>query len=254
MSKQIIITPLGTVSPYCKGNLNCPGFLINYNDKKILLDCGNGTTRLLNFPNDLKDLSVFITHLHKDHFGDLGSIQYASYVYHNLGLLNDEVKVYLPEFEYLDNKSAIIQTPESFTKYYNINEVITYKVDDIRVSFQNNNSHTIPTYAIKLENDSFKIVYTSDVGNTNIDELVEFSKDSDLLICESSFVRSHNASSSTHLHSYESAMIGKKANVKQLMLTHFWTETSKIEYLEEAKEVFENTIVAEEGKQLVLMR
>lgn len=33
MSK-IEITPLGTISPYPKGNMNCPRFLIEYNDKK----------------------------------------------------------------------------------------------------------------------------------------------------------------------------------------------------------------------------
>ena len=42
---EIIITPLGTISPYTKGNMNCPGFLVEYNNKKILLDCGNGITR-----------------------------------------------------------------------------------------------------------------------------------------------------------------------------------------------------------------
>ena len=62
MSK-IIITPLGTISPYTKGNMNCPGFLVEYNSKKILLDCGNGITRLLNFPNDLKDLNVILLYL-----------------------------------------------------------------------------------------------------------------------------------------------------------------------------------------------
>lgn len=94
MSK-IIITPLGTISPYTKGNMNCPGFLVEYNSKKILLDCGNGITRLLNFPNDLKDLNVIITHYHKDHFGDLGALQYASYVYHNLGLLDKKINIYI---------------------------------------------------------------------------------------------------------------------------------------------------------------
>ena len=33
---EITITPLGTISPYTKGNMNCPGILINYNNKKIL--------------------------------------------------------------------------------------------------------------------------------------------------------------------------------------------------------------------------
>ena len=29
---EITITPLGTISPYTKGNMNCPGILINYNN------------------------------------------------------------------------------------------------------------------------------------------------------------------------------------------------------------------------------
>ena len=95
---EITITPLGTISPYTKGNMNCPGILINYNNKKILLDCGSGITRLLKFPDTLEDLNVIITHYHRDHFGDIGSICYASYVYHNLHL----------EFYYLHFPSNIL--------------------------------------------------------------------------------------------------------------------------------------------------
>lgn len=43
---EIITTPLGTISPYTKGNRNCPGFLIEYNNQKILLDCGNSVYEL----------------------------------------------------------------------------------------------------------------------------------------------------------------------------------------------------------------
>ena len=102
MSKVVII-PLGTISPYTKNDMNCPGYLIKYNNKKILLDCGNGITRLLSFPNDLENLNVIITHYHKDHFGDLGALQYASYVYHNLGLLSDKIKIYIPENDFAFN-------------------------------------------------------------------------------------------------------------------------------------------------------
>ena len=42
---ELVITPLGTVSPYCKGDKNCPGYLSEYHDRKILVDCGNGVTR-----------------------------------------------------------------------------------------------------------------------------------------------------------------------------------------------------------------
>ena len=248
---QVTITPLGTVSPYCKGEYNCPGFLVSYNDKKILLDCGNGITRLLNMPDDLQNLNVFVSHLHKDHIGDLGSIQYASYVYNNIGMLNKEVNIYLPQIEICNQ---IINTQESFARYHEINEQIEYVIDEIKVSFHNNNSHTIPSYVVKLESDWFKIVYTSDIGNINLGHLANFSSKADLLICESSFIKENNINSNTHLHAHEAGELAAKAEVKKLMLTHFWPEESKAEYLKEAKEVFENTIVAEEGKQLVLRR
>ena len=78
--------------------------LINYNNKKILLDCGSGISRLLKFPDTLEDLNVIITHYHRDHFGDIGSICYASYVYHNLGLLNNKINIFLPKNDYDFNK------------------------------------------------------------------------------------------------------------------------------------------------------
>lgn len=251
MSK-VTVTPLGTVSPYCKGSKNCPAFLVTYNDTKILLDCGNGSTRLLNMPNDLENLNVFITHFHSDHFGDLPLIQYASYVYNNLGILNNKVNIFLPISEHLDSKSFIFNNDKSFAQYFDIHEDLVYTIGEIKVSFHNNNSHTIETFAIKIETDWFKLVYTSDVGNTNIDGLVAFCQDANILICESSFVKSHNANSSTHLHAYEAALIAKKACVKKLILTHFWPETDINEYLNEALVIFNNTEAAIENKTLSL--
>ena len=145
MSK-IIITPLGTISPYTKGNMNCPGFLVEYNSKKILLDCGNGITRLLNFPNDLKDLNVIITHYHKDHFGDLGALQYASYVYHNLGLLDKKINIYLPKNDIGFNKTSITSNNESYSDYYDIDNSCSFLIGDLDITFEDNNSHTIESY------------------------------------------------------------------------------------------------------------
>lgn len=252
--KEIIITPLGTISPYLKGNMNCPGFLVQYNDERILLDCGNGITRYLNFPDDLKNLNVIITHYHKDHFGDIGAIQYASYVYHNLGLLNERVKIYLPKNDFGFNKESIISNNESYSDYFDIDNNSIFSIKDMKISFEDNRSHTIESYMIKIENESFKIVYTSDVGTTNFDELVEFCKDSNLIICESSFLKKHNSLSKTHMTAYDAGMLASCSKAENLLLTHFWPEEDKKLYLEEAKQNFENTEVAEECKKIVLRR
>ncbi len=253
MSK-IEIIPLGTVSPYPKENMNCPGFLIKYNNKNVLLDCGNGITRLLKLPKDLENLNVIITHYHKDHFGDIGALQYASYVYHNLGILNSKIKIYLPENDINFSKQMIISSPESYAEYFDINDNFSFSVDDLNVSFKDNNSHSIESFMVKLQNKDFKIVYTSDVGITNFNALIDFCKDADLLICESSFLKRHNSNSKAHLTAYDASILAKKSNSKKLLLTHFWPEEDKNSYLNEAMQNFQNVEASHENKKLVLER
>ena len=249
---EIIVTPLGTVSPYTKENMNCPGYLINYNNQRILLDCGNGITRLLNFPTDLENLHVIITHYHKDHFGDLGSLQYASFVYHKLGLIKDKIKIYLPKNEFGFNKAAILSNSESYADYIDIDSTRTIQIDDLTISFEDNHSHTIESFMVKLENGENKIIYTSDIGTTNFHGLVEFCQDADLIICESSYLERHNANSKTHMTASSASLLASSANAKELLLTHFWPEEDKALYLEEAQREYENVRIAEEGKRLII--
>ena len=253
MSK-LTITPLGTVSPYTKGNWNCPGFLVEYNNKRILFDCGNGITRVLKFPEDLNNLNVIITHYHKDHFGDLGALQYASFVYHNLGLLDERIKIYLPRNDIGYNKASILSNQESYSDYEDIEDSKTFSLEDLKVSFEDNHSHTIESFMVKLQNDKHKIIYTSDIGTTNFQKLIDFCKDADLIICESSFLLRHNSNSKTHMTAHDASILAREANAKRLLLTHFWPEEKKEDYLEEAKECFEEVEVAEEGKQYVLKK
>lgn len=251
---KIVIIPLGTVSPYPKDNMNCPGFLIKYHNQKILLDCGNGITRLLNFPNDLNNLNVFITHYHKDHIGDIGTLQYASYTHHNLGLLNEKIKIFLPQNDFRFNKNAILSNDESYADYIDIYDSMKYYIDDLEITFEDNKSHTIESYMVRLQNQDFKIIYTSDIGTTNFDGLIKFCKDANLIICESSFLLKHKSSSKTHMTAHDASILAKKANAQKLLLTHFWPEEDKSLYLNEALKNFENTEVAEESKKLILVK
>lgn len=251
---KIVITPLGTISPYPKGNRNCPGFLLEYKNEKLLLDCGNGITRLLSFPEVLQNLSVIITHYHKDHFGDIGAIQYASYVYHSLGILKNKVKIYIPKEDYGLNKQSIVLNNESFADYYDITDDTTFSIGDLKITFQDNHSHTIESFMVKIENKEFKIVYTSDIGINNMKQLIEFCKNADLIICESSFLKKHNSNSKTHMTSYDAARLANRSNAKKLILTHLWPEEDRNLYLEEAKQQFENVAIAEEGKKLILKK
>ena len=272
---ELVITPLGTVSPYCKGNKNCPGFLIEYNGYKYLFDCGNGITSLLNFPHDLNNLKILISHLHVDHYGDILSIAQSLLVYKRLGYISKNIDVYIPsgdiviEDEYYSNpndhndwgtkneKKHIIGYDyiHSFEKNYPINvidyEEIDIKDDDVKISSLLV-PHQLVSYAFRIDTKVGSVVYSSDTGSKN--DLITFAFDCDLFICESTFLKGQYRESDNHLYAYEAGMIAKRANVKKLLLTHFWPEINPNEYVDEAKAEFENTQAAEEGKKLVLRR
>lgn len=243
---------LGSVSPYLKGKKNCPGYMITKNDSKILLDCGNGITRLMKFPKDIINLNIIVSHLHKDHYGDLLTLAYATYVYHKLGMLQDKINVYLPDVsndkEEIDY-NYLINFRHHYLNFISYNEDDIINIDDIKISFVKN-PHPVSTYSIKLESNGKVLVYSSDTGYEN-NTLVTFARGADLLICEATYLLSQKTGD-THLTAYEASMIAKDCGVKKLLLTHFWPEINSKEYLKEAKKVFKNVASAKEGKVIKL--
>ena len=104
---------------------------------------------------------------------------------------------------------------------------LSINIDDLKITFKNNNSHTIESYMVKLENNDFKVIYTSDIVTTNFQDLINFCKNTDLIICESSLLKSHNSNSKIHLTAYDASILAKKSSAKKLLLTHFWPEENK---------------------------
>ncbi len=93
-----------------------------------------------------------------------------------------------------------------------------------------------------------KIVYTGDTRPTI--RTAEIAKEADVLIHDASFTEELKdwAMESGHSTAKEAAEIAKAANVKKLVLTHISARYSKdaTPLLREAKEIFENTIIAED--------
>lgn len=236
---------LGSVSPYCTKKSNCPGYLLEKDSNRILLDCGNGITREMSFPNELENLIIIISHLHRDHYGDLLTIGYASYVYHRLGLLKEKIKVYIPKDVQIDKK-YLLSMPESFMDFISYDEKTTIRVNDLKISFKRN-PHPVPTYSIKVASPNESIVYSADTGYQN-NILEGFAENADLLICETTFLNGQKKNEDNHLTTIEAGMIATKAHAKKLLITHFWPEISKIEYKSETQKVFKKVMVAKEGK------
>ena len=275
---ELVLTPLGTVSPYPKNDKSCPAYLIEYNGQKILFDCGNGCTRLMNFPQDLENLKVFITHYHPDHWGDLTSIIQAALVYKRFGYIDNDLVIYLPKTkqvtesftvggdgrddwghtEYFHRDISELLLLKEIAKsapvkleHYEAYKSISTNQSDVTIKVYQT-EHDIDAYAFKICTDAGIVCYSGDTGYDK--GLVSFVKDADLFICESTFLRGQTRIGNNHLYAHEAGEIARQANVKKLLLTHFWPEIDKEKYVEEAKKIFENTEAAVEGKKIVLRR
>ncbi len=96
-----------------------------------------------------------------------------------------------------------------------------------------------------------KVVYTGDT--LPCDNVIKISQNADLLIHDATFLDADDAKGKNHATVKDAAESAKKANVKELVLTHFsrrYTDTKEQE--EEAKKVFENTKVAHDYMKLKL--
>ncbi len=260
---------LGSVSPYPKDNKNGVGYLITNdkgNSEKLLLDCGPGSSRLLNMETDLNNLTIIISHLHKDHYADLLSIGYASYVYHNLGYLTKRIKVYIPkgdiikENNYGNFKSTIKVLPdfeylmnfrnEHFMEFIPYDEKTEISTDSFSV-LCHKAKHNIKTYHLRVWEKATNnvVVYSADTGYEN-NNLKGFYEGASLLICESTFLKGQVKGLDNHLYAYEAGLIANDTKAKMLMLTHFWPEIDKQKYVDEAKETSKDcdVIAADEGK------
>jgi len=93
-----------------------------------------------------------------------------------------------------------------------------------------------------------KITYSGDLAPS--ESLIELGKDSDILIHEATFANAlaDLAREKKHSTSVDAANEAKKMNAKQLILTHISARYSDdaLKLLQEAKEIFSNTILAED--------
>jgi ribonuclease Z len=82
------------------------------------------------------------------------------------------------------------------------------------------------------------------------DAAFRLAKDADLLVCESTYLRSEQREARDHGHmtATEAATIAKQSGVRSLVLTHFsqrYPDTRA--FLDEARPIFENSVAARDG-------
>lgn len=208
------ITIIGNWSGFPKEGEASSGYLIEHDGFKLLLECGSGVVSSIQKIIDLGNIdAVLISHYHYDHFCDIGPLQYARLIKTLLGEIHKELPIYAPKDDIYFDK----MTFENYTKGYEYNENSILNIGPFTISFMKN-IHPIDSFSIKIQCNNKTLSFTSDTSY--FDDLCDFYKNSDILLCECSFYADMDGTNSGHLNSMQAGKIAQKSEVNKLVLTH----------------------------------
>ncbi|SKC79755.1 MBL fold metallo-hydrolase [Maledivibacter halophilus] len=225
------ITILGNSGPYPRAGSACSGYLLEDEEIKILIDCGNGIlSRLLGQINSLEELdTIILTHLHSDHISDIMIMRYALGINQAKGKIKKSIPLYAPQ-DPLETYNKI-QYKDAFI-LNELNERTLLNIGDMRITFEEM-SHPVKTFAVIVEKNNKKFVYTSDTKYCN--NLAKIAKDADVLLCECNIMEEDLTEDVYHLSTKQVGELSTSLGVKKLLLTHIWPEYDLSSILNEVK-------------------
>ncbi|MBU0544614.1 MAG: MBL fold metallo-hydrolase [Proteobacteria bacterium] len=230
---EITVTILGSGTCVPSLDRSSCSVLVETKDAKILIDCGAGTIRrLLENGTKIYDIShILLSHFHPDHTGELISFLFSN-------KYPDAVCRQIP--------LSVIAGSGLSDFYGGLKKVFGHWIDispnilnlieiNKNKQFKYFNDFTLETVSVEHNEESlaFKIigekgaslVYSGDTDYCN--NLIDIAGNTNLLICESALPDELKAKG--HLTPSEAGEIAAKANVKQLLLTHFYPECDKVD-------------------------
>ena len=111
-----------------------------------------------------------------------------------------------------------------------------------------------PDMVMGEERKGIKVTYCTDSRPT--DGIVKNAKDADLFICEGMYAEKeklNKAKQYKHMTFYEAADMAKRAEVKELWLTHFSPSLVRAEdYMPQVRDIFANAYLGKDGKSVEL--
>ena len=109
-----------------------------------------------------------------------------------------------------------------------------------------------PDMVMGPERKGIRVAYATDTRP--VDAIVEHATEADLFICEGMYgekEKEAKAKEYKHMTMYEAARLAKKANVKQMWLTHYSPSLSYPEnYMDEVRKIFGNSIATKDGRSI----
>lgn len=229
------ITVLGKSPAWADAGGACSGYLIDDGETTVLLDCGNGVFGKMREQVDYTEVdAVVISHVHCDHFIDLIPYAYA------LLLAPRQQPVPVAGHPGTDEPArprllvppGARQTFRTVVGAWGDEELIeqAFRVEDydrdskvaigsLLATFAEV-PHFVLTHAVELTSSLGNGRFTFGADSRPCEEIVEFARDTDLLLLEATLPRPERTGIRGHLTPGEAGDHAKRAGAKRLVLTH----------------------------------
>lgn len=224
------LTVLGCWAPYPPAGGACSGYLIEHGETSIMLECGNGSFSKLQKHIDYTRLAaVIVSHLHPDHYLDLFCLRHAIAGAIRDGRRTGPLALFLPS-----EPAPQYQQLAKFTDAFIVNgieqlplldtewgvQVYQSRLGRLKLQFVPN-EHPLPAYGVSIDSGQGRLVFSGDTART--EKLVALAQGADLLLCEASGLdKDNDFVKGCHLTARQAGEIAKEAQVRQLVITHFY--------------------------------
>ncbi len=246
---SITILGSGTCVPSLKRS--CCSVLVNIGDEKLLLDCGTGTMRrLLEAGTEIAEISyMLLSHFHPDHSAEVApflfSSKYAGKKRRSTPLTIIAGKGFFQFHQAL--KGVYGEWIDLAPELLNVIEMKTESPDSLR--FENFILNTAPvnhqpeSIAFRIEMPGgYSVVYS---GDTSFSEnLISLAKGADMLICEAAVP--DELKLDVHLTPSLAGEIATRAQVKKLVLTHFYPECDDVDIAAQCRKTYSGDLILAE--------
>lgn len=237
------LTVLGSCGAWPEPGRACAGFLLSHEDFHVALDLGYGAASRLfqHVPADRLD-AVVVTHEHPDHLADVSALGRARYN-------TTDRKLPLHCTPGAVRRLAAMEPSPAPDENFDLHDLgPETDLGPFRLTTALL-PHHVPNYGVRLTTPGYTLAYTGDTGPAP--QLTDLARDADVLVCEATRQGTPPDGPRLLMTAAEAGRLASAANVRTLLLTHFWPGSDRAVSVAEARAEFSGEVLAaEEGLML----